>query len=212
MVSSGLYQKYTYKVMARGRKERELKRSRITVIGEGLTEKWYFEHLRNVKGFRYDCKPRFFTQQSYSEMSKLIDLVIENGGIAVCICDADITRTNPAEQVRLKELKRKFSNNDNVVICDSMPSIEFWFLIHYLNTSKYFNDSKEVIQTLRRWLPEYNKNGDMLEKQQWVSSLCSDGKLEKACKIAESLTIESPSYSNIYKAIELFEKVERTNG
>lgn len=206
MVSSGLSQKYTYKVMARGRKERELKRSRITVIGEGLTEKWYFEHLRSVKGFRYDCKPRFFAQQSYSEMSKLIDLVIENGGIAVCVCDADITRANPAEQIRLKELKQKFSNNDNVVICDSMPSIEFWFLIHYLNTSKYFNDSKEVIQVLRRWLPEYNKNGAMLEKQQWVSNLCSDGKLEKACTIAESLTIESPSYSNIYKAIELFEK------
>ena len=192
--------------MARGRKERELKRSRITVIGEGLTEKWYFEHLRSIKGFRYDCKPRFFTQQSYGEMSKLIDSVIENGGIAVCVCDADITRTNPIEQTRLEELKKKFSNNDNVIICDSMPSIEFWFLIHYLNTSKYFNDSKEVVQALRKWLPEYSKNGTMLEKQQWVSNLCYDGKLEKACATAESLKPESPSYSNIYKAIELFEK------
>lgn len=192
--------------MARGRKERELKRSRITVIGEGLTEKWYFEHLRSIKGFRYDCKPRFFTQQSYGEMSKLIDSVIENGGIAVCVCDADITRTNPIEQTRLKELKQKFSNNDNVIICDSMPSIEFWFLIHYLNTSKYFNDSKEVIQALRKWLPEYSKNGTMLEKQQWVSNLCYNGKLEKACATAESMRPESPSYSNIYKAIELFEK------
>lgn len=206
MVSLELFQKYTYKIMARGRKERELKRSRITVIGEGLTEKWYFEHLRSIKGFRYDCKPRFFTQQSYGEMSKLIDSVIDNGGIAVCVCDADITRTNPIEQTRLKELKQKFSNNDNVIICDSMPSIEFWFLIHYLNTSKYFNDSKEVIQALRKWLPEYSKNGTMLEKQQWVSNLCYDGKLEKACATAESMRPESPSYSNIYKAIELFEK------
>ena len=206
MVSSGQSQKYTYKVMARGRKEREIKRSRITVIGEGLTEKWYFEHLRSIKGFRYDCKPRFFTQQSYSEMSKLIDWVLENGGIAVCVCDADITRTNPTEQARLKELKQKFSNNDNVIICDSMPSIEFWFLIHYLNTSKYFNDSKEVIQALRRWLPEYSKSGAMLEKPQWVLNLCSDGKLEKARATAESLTLESPSYSNIHKAIELFEE------
>lgn len=47
--------------MARIRKERELKRSRITVIGEGLTERWYFEHLRTLKGYHYDCKPRFFT-------------------------------------------------------------------------------------------------------------------------------------------------------
>ena len=127
-------------------------------------------------------------------------------GIAVCVCDADITRTNPTEQARLKELKQKFSNNDNVIICDSMPSIEFWFLIHYLNTSKYFNDSKELIQALRRWLPEYSKSGAMLEKPQWVLNLCSDGKLEKARATAESLTLESPSHSNIHKAIELFEK------
>ena len=33
--------------MARGRKERELRQSRITVIGEGLTERCYFDHLRH---------------------------------------------------------------------------------------------------------------------------------------------------------------------
>jgi hypothetical protein len=80
--------------MARIRKERELKRSRITVIGEGLTERWYFEHLRTLKGYHYDSKPRFFTHQSYEEIGKLIDCVLQNGGIAVCVCDADITRTN----------------------------------------------------------------------------------------------------------------------
>lgn len=87
--------------MARIRKERELKRSRITVIGEGLTERWYFEHLRTLKGYHYDCKPRFFTHQSYEEIGKLIDWVLQNGGIAVCVCDADITRTN--------EVRRKLS-------------------------------------------------------------------------------------------------------
>ena len=35
--------------MARGRKERELKRSRITVIGEGLTERWYFVTHQELK-------------------------------------------------------------------------------------------------------------------------------------------------------------------
>ena len=60
--------------MARARKERELRRSRITVIGEGLTERWYFEHLRAIKGYRYDCKPRFFAQQSYEEMIETLSL------------------------------------------------------------------------------------------------------------------------------------------
>ena len=91
--------------MARGRKERELRQSRITVIGEGLTERWYFDHLRTVMGYRYDCKPRFFSHQSYEEMRKLIEWVLQSGGIAVCVCDADITRTNMVESQRLKEMK-----------------------------------------------------------------------------------------------------------
>lgn len=37
----------------------------------------------------------FFTHQSYQEMRKLIDWVLQNDGIAVCVYDADITLTNP---------------------------------------------------------------------------------------------------------------------
>ena len=192
--------------MARGRRERELKRSRITVIGEGLTERWYFEHLRNLKGFRYDCKPRFFSQQSYTEMGKLIEQVLQNGGIAVCICDADITRTNENERKRLEKMKSDYKKNERVFICDSMPSIEFWFLLHYLETTKYFHSSEDVITTLNKYLSGYNKQGNYLEKPQWVASLCEDNKLEKACISAESLPQDSQSYSHIYKAIKLFEE------
>ena len=72
-----------YCIMGRIRKERELWRPKITVIGEGVIERWYFNHMRSVKGFKYDCKPRFFSEQSYSEMEKLIDSVVGQGGFAV---------------------------------------------------------------------------------------------------------------------------------
>lgn len=190
--------------MSRIRRERALRQPRITVIGEGLTERWYFTHLRSIMGFRYDCKPRFFTHQSYGEMRKLTDWVLQNGGIAVCICDADITRTNDDESKHLKEMKEAYADNDRVCICDSMPSIEFWFLIHYLNTSRYFNNSSAVIQELRRFVSNYAKTGEFLEKPQWVAELCAGRKLATACERASNLDPESESYSNIYKAIKLF--------
>lgn len=192
--------------MARGRKERELRQSRITVIGEGLTERWYFDHLRTVMGYKYDCKPRFFTHQSYEEMRKLIEWVLQIGGIAVCVCDADISRNNLVESQRLKEMKEYYSENDRVVICDSMPSIEFWFLLHYLETSRHFNSSAEVAAVLRRSLPAFQKSGAFLDKVQWVAELCADNKLMLACERARSISEkpESESYSNIFKAIDLF--------
>lgn len=197
--------------MARVRKERELKRSRITVIGEGLTERWYFEHLRSVMGYRYDCKPRFFSRQSYEEMGKLIDWVLRNGGIAVCICDADITRTNPTEKQRLKKIKDKYASDERVFICDSMPSIEFWFLLHYLETSRHFQNSEDVINALHRWLPEFQKSGSFLEKPQWVAELCADNKLQNACNRAKTIyqKADGESYSNVFKAIELFTGIKK---
>ena len=195
--------------MARVRKERELKRSRITVIGEGLTERWNFGHLCTVMGYRYDCKPRFFTHQSYDEMRKLLEWVLQNGGIAVCVCDADITRNNMAESQRLKEINEYYSENDRVVICDSMPSIEFWFLLHYLETSKHFNSSAEVTAALRRCLPAFKKSGFFLDKVQWVAELCADNKLMLACERARAISekSQSESYSNVFKAIDLFKNV-----
>ena len=194
--------------MARRRKERELRRSRITVIGEGLTERWYFDHLRTVMGYRYDCKPRFFTHQSYQEMRKLIDWVLQNDGIAVCVCDADITLTNPEEKKHLEEMKKAYAAEEGkVLICDSMPSIEFWFLLHYLETSKQFQTSDEVAQVLRRYMPTFQKHSTFLEKVQWVKDLCTDDKRQLAYNRAEALNKnpEGTSYSNIYNAIKLFQ-------
>lgn len=190
--------------MARVRKEREIKRSRITVIGEGLTERWYFEHLRTIKGYRYDCKPRFFAHQSYEELEKLIDWVLQNGGIAVCVCDADVTRTNEERSKKLQDMKMRYAKNDRVFICDSMPSIEFWFLIHYMNTRKYFKDSDAVMKVLRKFLPGYEKTGSFLETISWVAEMCSNDRLKDACKRAALLGPGNESYSEIYRAINLF--------
>ncbi len=194
--------------MARGSKKRELRRSRITVIGEGLTERYYFQHLRRIMGYKYDCKPRFFTRQSFEEMRKLTEWVTQNGGIAVCVCDVDITRTSEDENNRLKEMKAIYADRDDVLICDSMPSIEFWFLLHFIETSKHFSDSKKVVNMLKKWLPNYCKNGAFLEKEQWVSTLCDNNNLQHACARAKSIATnpDSESFSNVFKAIQLFDE------
>lgn len=190
--------------MARVRKMRELKRSRITVIGEGLTERWYFEHLRSLNGYRYDCKPRFFAHQSFEEMSKLIDWVRQGDGIAVCVCDADITRTNEEQNKKFQAFKARYATDERVFICDSMPSIEFWFLIHYMNTRKYFKDSDAVIKVLKKFISGYEKTGAFLEKLAWVADMSADDRLKGACSRASLLGPGDESYSMVYRAINLF--------
>ena len=143
--------------MARKIKERKLKNPTITIIGEGATERYYFTHLKRLCGYNYVCKPRNFMEQTFDEMWKQIERVLADDGIAVCVFDADVTRTRPAEKAKFEDMKRRYADNPAVILCDSMPSIEFWFLLHYLNTNRYFATSDVVIDILRRLYAQFQQ-------------------------------------------------------
>jgi len=185
---------------------RSFKSSPIYIIGEGLTEQYYFFHLRSLYNFRYTVKPYFFGTTSIKEIDSRISEVIENNGIAVCVFDLDVSSRNEAEKIKLEKLRKKYSKKKNVLFCDSLPSIEYWFLLHYCNTNKYFNDSKSVEQALRRFITQFEKKKDFLEKEKWVLDLSKDGKLENAIERAVSFGEVGQSYSNIYKVFELLKK------
>ncbi|WP_304647557.1 RloB family protein [uncultured Duncaniella sp.] len=189
--------------MARRIKERKLKNPTITIIGEGATERYYFTHLKRLRGYNYVCKPRNFTEQTFDEMQKQIERVLADNGIAVCVFDADVTRTRPAEKAKFEDLKRKYADNPAVILCDSMPSIEFWFLLHYLNTNRYFATSDDVIDALHRYMPNFSKHQSFLSKETWVSELLADNRLDTAIINANLIGIEGESYSQLPKLFQL---------
>lgn len=191
--------------MARRIKERELKNPMITIIGEGATERYYFTHLKRLRGYNYVCKPRNFTEQTFDEMQKQIDRVLADNGIVVCVFDADVTRTRPAEKIKYDDMRRKYAKNPSVILCDSMPSIEFWFLLHYLNTNRFFATSDDVITVLRRFIPNFSKHQSFLSKDTWVSELMRNDKLGFAISRAIKLNA-GESYSNIYKLFGVLEQ------
>lgn len=174
----------------------------ITIIGEGATERYYFTHLKRLRGYNYICKPRNFTEQTFEEMQKQIDRVLVDNGIAVCVFDADVTRTRPAEKLKYEDMQRRYANNSAVLLCDSMPSIEFWFLLHYLNTNRYFATSDDVISVLRRFIPDFSKHQSFLSKETWVAALLSDNRLATAISTANMIGMEGESYSNLFKLFE----------
>lgn len=183
--------------MARRIKTRELKNPTITIIGEGATERYYFTHLKRLCGYNYICKPRNFTEQTFDEMQKQIDRVLADNGIAVCVFDADVTRTRSAEKAKFGDMKRRYASNPAVILCDSMPSIEFWFLLHYMNTNRYFATSDDVIIALRRYISNFSKHQSFLSKEVWVSELIAENRLDTAIANANSIGIEGESYSNL---------------
>jgi len=190
--------------MARIVNKRQQNTPVITLIGEGLTEQFYFRHIRSIFNFRFVIKPYYFGVTSLREMDIKITEVLSGGGIAVCVFDADVAGRNETERKKLNNLFRKYGNKPSVFFCHSLPSVEYWFLLHFRNTNRAFRDADDAENELAEFITNYEKSARFLEDEKWVKSLCNDGKLNAAIERAGNFGETGQSYSNIYKAFDIF--------
>lgn len=194
--------------MARPIETRKQQKRSVTILGEGLTEQYYFTHIRTLFGYHYTIRPYYFSVTSLAEMDKKITEAVANGGFAIAVFDADVSSRNEVEKKKLESIRKKYANKKNVILCESMTSIEYWFLMHFENTNRHFKDSNATEQELRKHITDYEKKVKFLQNLKWVSELCADGKLETAINRAKVFDHSGESYSDVYKAFELLNKLK----
>lgn len=188
----------------RNKKPTRSTRQVIHIVGEGLTELFYFKHLKQFMNYRYAITPRLFENNSIEKIEKKIVELLNEDVFVICIFDADVSRRSDAENKKLIALKRRYDKKENVLLCDSLQSIEYWFLLHYEDTCRHFNDSAATEKALKRHIPAYGKTRKYLEQDKWVKDLLADNKMQQACELAEKYEGRD-SYSSIYKAIKKLE-------
>lgn len=189
-----------------GRKQaqKEIK-SGIYILGEGKTEQYYFTHLKSILDLKYNVKPSLCRNTSIDEIGDKINDLIRDKVIIICVFDLDVIERESKEKKKYYKLINKYKKNDNILFCTSLPSIEYWFLLHYLNTNKYYKDSDTVTNELKKYIKDYEKKEEYLKKTKWVEELLKNDKLNKAIERAKQNTDKSGSYTNIYEAIERIE-------
>jgi hypothetical protein len=183
---------------------------RTTIIGAGLTEQWYFSHLQTLFNLKIKIRPRFFGNENINTLEKRIGQVLDEDGRVIVVFDADVSTWNSTEKERLVSLRKKYTKNKRVTLCDSLPSIEYWFLLHYANINRYFGTSKAVIEELAKHIKDFNKTDAFLKNQKWVFDMCMEGRLDLAFQRAQSFGMDGESYTNLWKAIEQL-KLNRAN-
>ena len=187
---------------------RNQKNHSVTILGEGLTEQYYFTHIRTLFDYHYTIKPYYFSVTSLVEMDKKIAEAVTDGGFAIAVFDADVAHRNEAEKKKLESIRKKYAKKKNVILCDSMTSIEYWFLLHFENTNRHFKDSAATEHELKKHITDYEKKVKFLQNIKWVTDMCADGKLEMAQQRAEAFGHNGESYSDVYKAFELLSKLK----
>lgn len=177
-----------------------------TIIGAGITEQWYFTHLKALRGYRVKIRPRFFGTETAAGLDKKIEEVLRDEGIAICVYDADVSTWNEVESKKLSALQKKYEGNASVLLCDSMPSIEYWFLLHYKHTTRHFGTSKAVIKELKKYIPQYDKTEQFLSNQKWVEDMSGEGRQEQACEYAAETDTSIASYTRVQEVFTLIEQ------
>lgn len=187
--------------MARKMNKREQRTPKIRIVGAGITEFWYMKHLKSLCGFNYELQPRVFGNESMNAINRFIDEAISEQQPVICLFDNDVAQWNQAEAQRMRQLHQTYDGNPDVLLCDSMPSIEYWFLLHYEHTNRYLGTSAATVQALRKYQPKFDKAHQFLQNPRWVFEMSSEGRLQIALQRAEQFPPDSPSYTRMPLAI-----------
>lgn len=208
-----LEQSLNYKFMARRTKERRF-RINHAVLGEGITEQWYLRHLKDHNGYTYSIRPSLFADVGIEKAEGIIDELVSGGCDSIIFLTDYDTIVAQNKKAEFDKLVQKYKDDEEVLICDSMPSIEYWFLLHFKYSTKLYATSDEVIKDLKNYIKVYSKKGKDLKTCAWFSKLVENDGIEKAIanakkglskKEQEDVGKHFP-FTKMHLAIEAFEK------
>ena len=198
------------------------------ISGGTNTERYYFTHINDTTGYKFNIRPKYFADESnYTEAfpKRIKEILNANTDPKIfCVFDWDTIYGIDAKIKKHEDFEKQFQteiDNGNVVICPSMPSIEYWFLLHFEDKTDLLKDYRAISNILAPYIKpcfaDPTKNLKKLLKQEkylqdstWVKNLCSDGKLDAAIKRAEDNIkaaeeaddLKNQSYSYVYKAFK----------
>jgi hypothetical protein len=160
--------------MARPDKKRKFIR-RISVVGDGVTEKIYFEQLKELERIKdVVIKPELPSKSSkggsYKKAINTAKSLVEEGYDHVyCLIDFDTVLSENKLAEFTQELRETDSKKITVYI--NNPCFETWVLVHFEKTGKAFADCDTVGKAITKHLKDYCKNQEYLRKKNLYKTL-----------------------------------------
>ncbi|MGV3631816.1 MAG: RloB family protein [Bacteroidota bacterium] len=148
----------------------------FAIVVDGETEVWYLQMLkRNERDIRVSIKPEIPNKKSVKEQYNLVcDLSSKEFTKIFWIIDLDTVIKEDNENSKGKKSTLTtfneyrtdlIDNYSNVVVIVNNPCLEFWFLLHFEPTTKYYNTCSEAQTRLKKYLKNYEKTQKFYTKQ-----------------------------------------------
>lgn len=155
--------------MSRKRKNRSVAKA-YAVIVDGETEQWYLQMLRkNEPSLNVVIEPKLHVRQSLKEQCMQVEKACKSYDKVFWVVDMDsilkdskICKKNPTPLQILKDnieiLKKSYP--EIFVGVFNVPCLEFWFMLHYKYTSRFYESYEKLKPDLIKYLKGYQKNKD----------------------------------------------------
>jgi Skp family chaperone for outer membrane proteins len=195
-------------------------------VVDGECEFWYIQMLkRNERQISVDLKPEIPQKKKLiDQYKKVVDLSKDYDKVFWIIdFDVIISETRKAKkgaQTVLQEFKKYYTdlenNFQNIFVIINNPCLEFWILLHFQTTSKYFDTCESATKELKKHLTNYEKSQSFYTKQDNDIYLKLKPHLNNAilnAKKLESLDFDTPqtalSEMHIFFELEEIESITK---
>ena len=162
---------------------KKLKRGEILVIGEGITEMYYFNSLKDIMPHI-----RYNTIQTKHSSFKEYDFSIKRGiddeySEIYCIVDLDMWDNDSLKSTYLK-LKTKYTkkkSDTTIKFIETRPCTELFFLYYFEYTNRHFHNQEALLKELQRYC-RYEKTAKFFQEVRNLHSyfVKSGGSLQRA--------------------------------
>lgn len=172
-------------------------KQKFSFVVDGECEFWYIHMLkRNEKSINVDLKPEIPQKKKISDQFKYVRELSADYDKVFWIIDFDVIKNESLKakkgtKTSLQEFKAYYDeinkSLENVIVIINNPCLEYWILLHYETTSKYYETCVGVTKQLKKHLPDYNKSQVFYTKQDNDIYLRLKSLLSKAITNAERL-------------------------
>jgi hypothetical protein len=121
---------------------------------------------RNNKDLPVDLRPEIPQKKSLSEQYKKVLQLSDDYDQVFWVVDLDVItdetrKTKKGEKPAMDEFKeytQKLNGIENVTVIINNPCLEFWLLLHFEATGKFYDDCTSAGKQLVKYLPDYQKS------------------------------------------------------
>ena len=154
--------------MRKNRPVLKIGKPQFAVVGDGECEYWYIQMLkRNERAISIDFKPELLQKKKLADQYKKVIELSNHYDKVFWIVDLDtkIKETREAKKgikTSIQEFKEYCDtisgSHENIIVIVNNPCLEYWILLHYETTSKYYASCDGVSKQLKKHLTDYDKS------------------------------------------------------